>query len=102
MSTGALVGLVLFGIALLLILVAVVRLHAFIALLVTSLVIAILGGIPLAEIAGLIQTEMGGTLGYIAVVIGVGAMFGEMLQRSGGARAIADSLLRRFGDRYSP
>jgi gluconate transporter len=102
MSTGALVGLVLFGIALLLILVAVVRLHAFIALLVTSLVVAVLGGIPLAEIAGLIQTEMGGTLGYIAVVIGVGAMFGEMLQRSGGARAIADSLLRRFGDRYSP
>jgi gluconate transporter len=98
MSTGALVGLVVFGIALLLVLVAIVRLHAFIALLVTSLVVAILGGIPL----DLIQEEMGGTLGYIAVVIGVGAMFGEMLQRSGGARSIADTLLRRFGDRYSP
>jgi gluconate transporter len=102
MSTGALLGLVVFGIAVLLVLVAVVRLHAFIALLVTSLVVAILGGIPLAEIADLIQREMGGTLGYIAVVIGVGAMFGEMLQRSGGARSIADALLRRFGDRYSP
>jgi gluconate transporter len=102
MSTGALLGLVVFGIAVLLVLVAVVRLHAFIALLVTSLVVAILGGIPLAEIAALIQREMGGTLGYIAVVIGVGAMFGEMLQRSGGARSIADALLRRFGDRYSP
>jgi gluconate transporter len=102
MSTEALLGLVVFGIALLLVLVAVVRLHAFIALLLTSLVVAILGGIPLAEIADLIQREMGGTLGYIAVVIGVGAMFGEMLQRSGGARSIADTLLRRFGDRYSP
>lgn len=102
MSTGALVGLVVLGIALLLVLVVVVRLHAFIALLVTSLVIAILGGIPLAEIAGLIQREMGGTLGYIAVVIGLGAMFGEMLQRSGGARAIASTLLRVFSDRLSP
>jgi gluconate transporter len=102
MATSALVGLVLVGIALLLTLVIVVRLHAFIALLVTSLVVAVLGGIPLAEIAGLIQKEMGGTLGYIAVVIGVGAMFGEMLQRSGGAHAIASTLLRAFGDRFSP
>jgi len=102
MSTGALVGLVLFGIALLLVLVVVVRLHAFIALLLTSLVVAVLGGIPLAEIAGLIQKEMGGTLGYIAIVIGVGAMFGEMLQRSGGTRTIAQTLLGVFGDRFSP
>ncbi len=102
MSTAALVGLVVFGVALLLVLLVVARLHAFIALLLTSLVVAVLGGIPLAEIAGLIQHEMGGTLGYIAVVVGVGAMLGEMLQRSGGARSIANTLLRVFGDRYSP
>ncbi len=102
MSTGALVGLVVFGVLLLLVLVVAARLHAFIALLVTSLVVAVLGGIPLGEIAGLIQREMGSTLGYIAVVIGVGAMFGEMLQQSGGARAIANRLLRVFGDRYAP
>ncbi len=71
MSTGALIGLVIFGVTLLLGLIAVVRLHAFLALLVTSLVVAVLGGIPLAEIAEVIQHEMGGTLGYIAVVIGV-------------------------------
>ena len=102
MSTGALMGLVFFGVALLLGLVIFVRLHAFIALLVTSLVVAVIGGIPLAEIAELIQTQMGGTLGYIAIVIGVGAIFGELLQRSGGARAIADTLLRVLGDRYAP
>ncbi len=102
MSTGALVGLVAFGVALLLVLVVVGRLHAFIALLVTSLVVAVLGGIPPVDIPGLIQEEMGGTLGYIAIVIGVGAMFGEMLRRSGGANAIANTLLGRFGERYSP
>ena len=55
MSTAALAGLVVLGIALLLVLVAAVRLHAFLALLVTSFVVAVLGGIPLSEIAGLIQ-----------------------------------------------
>lgn len=102
MSTAALIGLAAFGIALLLVLVVVVRLHAFVALLLTSLIVAVLGGIPLGEIADLIQTQMGSTLGYIAVVIGLGAMFGEMLQRSGGASAIADRLLAIFGDRRAP
>ncbi len=102
MTTAALVALALFGIGLLLVLVIVVKLHAFVALLLTSLVIALLGGIPPGEIAVLIQTSMGSTLGYIAVVIGLGAMFGEMLQRSGGASVIADRLLAVFGDRRAP
>jgi len=93
------IGLAVFGIGLLLVLVVVVRLHAFVALLLTSLVVAVVGGIPLGEIADLIQKQMGSTLGYIAVVIGLGAMFGEMLQRSGGASIIADRLLRVFGER---
>jgi len=102
MSTAALIGLAAFGIALLLALVIVVRLHAFVALLLTSVIVAILGGIPLGEIADLVQQQMGSTLGYIAVVIGLGAMFGEMLQRSGGASVIADRLLAIFGDRRAP
>jgi len=36
------------------------------------------------------------------VVIGLGAMFGQMLHESGGARSIANTLLRVFGDRFSP
>ena len=99
MSTAAVIGLALFGIVFLLGLVVVVRLHAFVALLLTSLVVAVLGGIPLAEIADLIQSQMGSTLGFIAVVIGLGAMFGEMLQRSGGASIIADKLVRVLGER---
>lgn len=102
MSAAALIGLAVFGIGLLLVLVVVLRLHAFMALLVTSLVVAILGGIPLSEIADLIQRQMGSTLGYIAVVIGLGAMFGEMLQRSGGASRIAAKLLAVFGEKRAP
>lgn len=102
MSTAALIGLVLFAVGLLLALVVVVRLHAFVALLATSLVVAVVGGVPLGEIADEIQRQMGTTLGYIAVVIGLGAMFGEILRRSGGAESIARRLLGAFGEERAP
>lgn len=102
MSTLALVGLVLLAVAILLVLVLAVRLHAFVALLLTSLVVAVLGGIPLSEIAGIVEEGMGSTLGYIATVIGLGAMVGEMLRQSGGAKQIAKTLLDKFGDDRAP
>jgi gluconate transporter len=102
MSTPALVALAAAGVALLLFLIIVVRLHAFVALLVTSLVVAVAGGVPLERIAAEVQQQMGGTLGYIAVVIGLGAMFGEMLRRSGGAERVARGLISAFGERASP
>lgn len=102
MSTAFLIGLVVLAVALLIIQVTLFRIHAFVALLVSSTVVAIVGGIPLSEVAGEIQRGMGSTLGYIAVVIGVGAMFGELLQRSGGAERIAHRLLERLGDERAP
>jgi gluconate transporter len=102
MSTLALAGLVLGAVVTLLVLVLYVRLHAFVALLLTSLLVAVLGGIPLSQIAGVIEDGMGSTLGYIATVIGLGAMVGEMLRQSGGAETIAATLLDRFGDDRAP
>jgi gluconate transporter len=102
MSPLALIGLVLLAVATLLVLVLWVRLHAFVALLLTSLFVAILGGIPLSDIAGIVEDGMGSTLGYIATVIGLGAMVGEMLRQSGGAEQIAQTLLRTFGDDRAP
>jgi len=102
MSPLALAGLVVFAVATLLVLVLYVRLHAFVALLLTSLVAALLGGIPLSEIAGVIEEGMGSTLGYIATVIGLGAMVGEMLRQTGGAEEIAATLLDTFGDERAP
>ncbi|MBF2076013.1 MAG: gluconate transporter [Synechococcales cyanobacterium C42_A2020_086] len=98
MSTFSLLFIAVLGIALLLFLVIVLRLQAFIALLIASLAVAVIGGIPPAEIADTIREGMGSTLGYIAIVIGLGAMFGEMLQISGGAEQIANSLVRKFGE----
>lgn len=102
MSTPLLLVLVAGGVIVLLVLITVFRIQAFVALLATSMLIAILGGVPLSEVATQIQDGMGGTLGYIAVVVGLGAMFGEMLQVSGGASTIAYRLLERAGEDRAP
>lgn len=102
MSTPQLLALVVVGVLVLLGLVTVLRIHAFVALLVSSMLIAVLGGVPLSEVAQQIQDGMGATLGYIAVVVGLGAMFGELLQRSGGASRIAYRLLERAGEDRAP
>lgn len=98
MATPLLILLAVGGIAVLLFLVIVVRLQAFVALLIASIIVAILGGVPLADIANQIQDGMGSTLGYISIVVGLGAMFGELLQISGGAERIARTMLKRFGE----
>jgi gluconate transporter len=64
--------------------------------------VAVLGGIPPGEIVSTIEEGMGSTLGYIAIVIGLGAMIGEMLRQTGGAEEIAATLLHTFGDDRAP
>lgn len=102
MSPLFLSGLVLFAVIFLLVQILYLRVDAFVALLITSLVVAVLGGVPPGEVIEVITEGMGGTLGYIAVVIGLGAMIGEVLRRTGGAREIAEALLRRSGDEKAP
>ena len=45
---------------------------------------------------------MGETLGTVAVIVGLGAMFGAMLEASGGIGAVARRLLDRFGESRAP
>jgi Gnt-I system low-affinity gluconate transporter len=102
MSPGVLILIAVLGIALLLLLVIKFRLQAFLALLIASLFVAIVGGIPLNEVAKTIQDGMGSTLGFIAIVVGIGTMLGEMLRISGGAEQLAQTLVGRFGEKRAP
>lgn len=101
MSDAQLVGAAIAGIALLLFLIVRVRLHAFVALLIGSLVIGTAAGMPFAAVLDSVTTGVGSTLASIAVLVGLGAMFGQMLEVSGGIEAVADALLRRFGERHA-
>jgi Gnt-I system low-affinity gluconate transporter len=102
MSPGVLILIAMLGIALLLLLVIKFRLQAFLALLIASVFVAIAGGIPLNEVAQTLQDGMGSTLGFIAIVVGIGTMLGEMLRISGGAEQLAKTLVGRFGEKRAP
>src|SRR5690606_13920464 len=92
-----LVGAALAGMALLLFLILRAKLHAFVALMIGSLVVGVGAGMPFGDVLESMTTGMGSTLASIAVLIGLGAMFGRMLEISGGAEALAESLTHRFG-----
>ncbi|MBT4831817.1 MAG: gluconate transporter [Porticoccaceae bacterium] len=85
------------GIALLLFLVIALRLPAFLALLVASLSVGLLSGLEPTQVIDSIKNGMGGTLGFVAIVVGLGAILGQILESSGGIERIADSLIRTFG-----
>jgi len=102
MSTAHIIILVLAAVSLLLIMVLKFKISAFISLLITSMFVGILSGMPLQDILVSIQEGMGGTLGFVAVVVGLGAIFGQILESSGGAESLAHHLVKKFGtDRAS-
>ncbi|WP_367387845.1 GntP family permease [Lewinella sp. LCG006] len=87
------------SIALLLLLVLFFRLNAFLALLIASIGFGLAAGVPSADIITNITTGMGGTLGFVATIVGLGAILGAVLEHSGGSQALARFLLASLGEK---
>lgn len=98
-TTWTLIAAVL-AIALLLGLVIWVRLQAFIALLIASIGFGLATGTSPGDLVELIVEEMGGGLGQVALVVGLGAVFGHVLQRAGAAERLASTLIDRFSEKH--
>lgn len=90
------------GIALLLFLILRLKINAFIALLAGSIAVGLLAGLDAKQIIDTVQQGMGNTLGFVATVVGLGAMFGAILETSGGAKTIADFMVAKFGLTNAP
>jgi len=102
MSSTLIIFLVVSAVILLLFMVLKLKISAFISLLITAIYVGIVAGMPLSGITKAIQEGMAGTLGFVATVVGLGAIFGQMLESSGGAESLARYLIRKFGkDRAS-
>ncbi len=102
MGTPFLIFIVLSAVALLLFLVLKLKISAFISLLITAIYVGIIAGMPLKQVTQSIQDGMAGTLGFVATVVGLGAIFGQMLESSGGAESLAHYLIKKLGtDRAS-
>jgi GntP family gluconate:H+ symporter len=93
-ALAAVVGLIL--------LVAVAKLNPFIALLLSSLFLAVVTRMPLSTVVHSFEAGMGGTLGHIAIIVALGTMLGKMMAESGAANQIAYTLIRLFGEKRIP
>jgi GntP family gluconate:H+ symporter len=82
------------GIAIVVTLIVWLKVHAFLALTIGALFVGIASGIELDKVTASYETGVGGVLGYVGVLIGLGAMLGKLLADSGGADRVVDTLLR--------
>jgi gluconate:H+ symporter, GntP family len=90
------------AVALLLFLIIKVKLHAFVALVVVSLLTALAAGIPVADVPSALSFGFSNTLGSVALLVGFGVMIGRLLEVTGGAQVLADTLIGRFGEKRAP
>ena len=90
------------AVALLLFLIIKVNLHAFVALVLVSLLTALAAGIPVADVPDALSFGFSNTLGSVALLVGFGVMIGRLLEITGGAQVLADTLIGRFGEKRAP
>lgn len=102
MSPLLLVLIAAAGIALLLFLVLKYKFQPFVALMLVSILVALAAGVEPSKLVATIEGGMGKILGHIAIIIALGAMIGRIIELSGGAEALAKTLIERFGNRRTP
>ncbi len=90
------------AVALLLFLIIKVKLHAFVALVLVSALTALAAGIPVADVPSALSFGFSNTLGSVALLVGFGVMIGRLLEITGGAQVLADTLIGRFGEKRAP
>lgn len=89
------------GIVLLLALIIKFKLHPVLSMMVSAIFIGIGAGMPLDLVASTVTKGVGMTLQNIALLIGLGSMFGQILEESGGAKKIAQTFIDKFGQGHS-
>ncbi len=86
------------GLVILLVLIIKFDVQAMIAILIGAIAIGLLAGMPTQDIIAAVNDGIGNTLKGIALLVGLGSMFGAILEVSGGAQTIAVTMVKKFGD----
>jgi len=101
-GSGVLLLIALGAVALLLLLIMRFKIHAFVALVLVSLLTALATKISYADVVPTLLGGFGSTLASVALLVGFGAMIGRLLEVTGGAQVLADTLINRFGEKRAP
>jgi GntP family gluconate:H+ symporter len=90
------------GIALIVLLIVLAKMHPFLSLVLGSAFVGLASGVPAAKIISNFETGVGSTLQEVGLLIALGAMLGKLLADSGGADRVIDTLISRAGTRLLP
>lgn len=94
-----LVAAALIGLVILLVLIIRFKIQSMVAILIGAIAIGLIAGMPFENIVTAVNDGIGNTLKGIALLVGLGSMFGAILEVSGGAQTLAVTMVRRFGDK---
>ena len=98
LDTTRLVIAAIIGLALLLVLIIKFKVHAMLSILIGAIAIGLIAGMPFEEIVTAVDDGIGNTLKGIALLVGLGCMYGAILEASGGAQTLAVTMVKKFGD----
>lgn len=87
------------AIAAMILLISKLKVHPFLAIMLVSLVLALVAGIPLTDIPGVIGAGFSGTFSSIGIVIILGAFIGTILEKTGAALKLADMVIKVVGEK---
>ena len=102
LGVAPLLGIAAAAIAVILFLVIKLKMHAFLVLIIVSLLTALATGLPLGEIVSVMTGGFGSTLASVALLVGLGAMLGRLVETSGGAQTLSDAFIKLFGEKRAP
>lgn len=102
MTTTALLLIGAGSIAVLLLLIIAFKLNATVSLIIVSAGTALVAGTAISDLLDLLIDSFSGTVGKLAIIIGFGAVFGRLLEQSGGAEVLASTMLKVFGEKRAP
>ena len=88
------------AIAAMILLISKLKVHPFFSIMGISLVLAILAGIPLRQIPGVIGSGFSATFTSIGIVIVLGAFIGAVLEKTGAALKLADMVIKLVGEKH--
>lgn len=90
------------AVVVLLVLIIWAKVHALLALVIVSLFTAFATGIPGSQVVTVLTNTFGSTLGSVALLVGLGAMLGRLVETSGGAQVLAERMVKAFGEERAP
>ncbi len=94
-----LVSAAIIGLIIMLVLIIKFKIQAMISILIGAIAIGLIAGMPVEYIVTAVNDGIGNTLKGIALLVGLGSMFGAILEISGGAQTLAVTMVKWFGDK---